>query len=170
MTVIAEALNERRRIFTEINELDERIAAAAVRDADEPEEPADQPVDALLAQLDADLERLRELSVALNQVNNRTMVAFEGRPMTLMEAIALRDQLALDIKQRKAILSAIESALGKATRHGLGFTARRTKDDIRQETTLPLRDLRDQIGVRAMRLRLLDLEIQKVNWSAPIDI
>jgi hypothetical protein len=84
--------------------------------------------------------------------------------MSMMEAIALRDRLALSIKRQRAVLEALEGSRGR----GRYSYEKRTKDDVRQLPTMEPTELRNAIDGESARMRLLDVEMQKVNWSTDL--
>jgi hypothetical protein len=108
--LLAEALAARKDTIKEIEELSRRLTAAAVRYEDQPA-PVDDPV-RVDAELTRALDRLQALAVRINLANNETRLSFDGRELTMMEAVALRERLVLEAKARRAAVDAVEHALG----------------------------------------------------------
>lgn len=164
--IIAEALNERKDCYTKAKALANQIAADAVVEKKNPERTAVDVKD-LQLQFHAALEKATELTVKINLANNREKVVFEGNSLSLMAAIALRDAMTLDHTLRKSILDAIDLSLGKGA--GRRFYGRaRSKDDIKEVSLIDQDALRKEIDALAEKRRQLDIEIQKVNWSAEL--
>lgn len=107
--LLAEALAAKKDALTEVSDLRERLAAAAVRYEDQDaatEDPAD-----LVAKLTDALDRVESLTVRVNRTNNETSLGFDGRNPSIMEAVALRDRLTLEAKIRRGIVEAVEEGL-----------------------------------------------------------
>ena len=86
--LLAEALAAKKDAVTEVADLRERLAAAAIRDEDQetgedPNELADKLRDAL--------DRTQSLAVRINRTNYDTRLAFDGLDLSIMEAVAFRD-------------------------------------------------------------------------------
>lgn len=160
--LLAEALAERRQILDRVSGVGDRWIAVATWDDDEPV-PAQTEADAAVGELDADLDRLQLLNVAVYRANNEAAVVWAGSPMSITEAIALRDRLNLERKTLESAKQKIEEAIG--TRRGRWFSDRRSRDDVKTSSLIDPRDLGRRIDALAARMRELDLEIQKVNWS-----
>jgi len=161
--ILAEALAARKDLLTEINVLSERAAANVLRYEDEDPEENVGAGD-LLSQMAEKLGEFEAMNVAINKTNNKVRLSFDGNTMNLMEAIALRDRMALSIKRQRSVLEALE---GGKTRNRYGYE-KRTKDDVRQVPTMDPAELRNSIDGESARMRQLDVEIQKVNWSTDL--
>ena len=83
---LAEALQERADLNRKIDDIRRRIGKNALVQEGEP--PAEDPK-ALLAELDASIDRLETLIAAINRTNSRTRV----NGMTLTDLIAKKDAL-----------------------------------------------------------------------------
>jgi hypothetical protein len=148
---LGEALARRSDVQTRIAQVRDRLAATAlVQEGDEPPEPSQ----ALLAELDALLEELRELIVAVNRTNATTRLPSGA---TLTEALARRDVL----RMRHAALTAIVKATAQAQ-------ARYSRSEIRIVRTVDVAALRKAADDAAKERRELDAEIQQVNWTVDV--
>lgn len=165
--VIAEALNERKTLFKAARELTAQIAADAVVEKRDPDATAED-IAALLTRLESALTEAAALTIAINQANNHEMVTVGGKTTTLMEAIALRDQLTLLHASRVEILNGLDEALGKRRGRYIGMYGRKTKDDVKEVSLIDRDAFRKENDAIAEQRRLLDIEIQKVNWSAEL--
>ena len=161
--LLAEALKERSTLEGEIRELKSRIAAVAVHSEDEPaEEVAQDLLDTLLAKI----SQVAELTARINRANNTVSVRFEGRPYTLMSAVLLRDELKRKAEAVRSILTEVERGLGG---HGdYGYGRRRAKDEVKLVSDLTAAALRSQAESFSAALNALDMEIQKVNFTAAL--
>ncbi len=165
--LLAEPLATRKASISEIDDLRSRLAAAVLRyeDQESPVEDADQ----LLAQLGAALDRFEALSVAINRTNNATRVSFDGRDMSVMEAIAYRARLTMEAKARRGALEEIEPATGSGKGGGrLWRGTRRTKDEVRELPTVELRAERHAADSLSEAVRRLDLALQQRNWTTEL--
>lgn len=164
--VIAEALNERKDYYTKAKALASQIAAEAIVEKKNPEVTA-ETIAVLVAALHGTMQHARQLTVDINEANNRETVTVGADTLSLMEAIALRDQLTLLHVHRTSILDAIEVATGRR-RDRYGFGSRRSKADIKEVSLIDRDAFRKENDALAEQRRLLDIEIQKVNWSASL--
>lgn len=161
--LLAEALAARKDTIKEIDDLTGRLKAAVVRYEDQvsPVEDAGE----VLAALGRALDRLESLTVRLNRANNDTRLNFDGRELSVMEAIALRERLLLEAKARRAAVDAVEQATG-AGRAGRGWlTHRRAKDELRELPTVDLRAERQAADRLSEAVRRLDVAVQQRNWT-----
>src|SRR5687768_16257459 len=108
--LLAEALAARNDALTQITSLGDRLTAAVLRYEDQ-SDPPERPRD-VVRELAESLDRLESLTVRINRTNNETRLAFDGRDLTVMEAIALRERLTLEAKARRAAVEALERATG----------------------------------------------------------
>lgn len=160
--LLAEALASRKAALTKISALESRIAAAATSyEGEDPEEDAG----ALLKELDALCDEFESLSTRINITNNDVTTKFDGREMSLMEAVALREGLLLRHRGMKRIADAIDSAQGKG-RYGYG--GRRTKDELKQVVHLSAAQLRKDSDAVAQQLERLNIVMQSVNWTTEV--
>lgn len=167
MTVLAELLNQRKAAFERLHEAQVQIAKSAVVEQPDLTDEVTAATEDLINEVEATAIFIQTITVAINYANNRAVLSFEDKQMTLMEAIALRDRLQLVTKQRTTTLDEIETALGVASGKHRWYSTRerRNKDDIREVSAIDLKAFRAATKRSADRVRALDIEIQKVNWS-----
>lgn len=159
VTVIAEALAQRKDLLNESNDLQTRIVANAVRYEDDDEGDQEDPKE-LIMRLDVVQAEARKLTVTINEVNNVTRFNFDGENLSLMEAIALRESLLARQRAYKVL-----AETGKNPYRGYGA---RTKDEIKQVVKIDTKEMRKRADDAASKVRRLDMEIQKVNWATEI--
>ena len=168
--LLAEALASKKDALKEVNDLRERLAAAAVRYEDQ-EAATEDPTD-LVAKLDHALDRLERLTVQINKTNNEARLAFDGRELSIMEAVAFRDRLTLEAKVRRGVVEAIEAGLETKTqaRPHVYYQqqARRSKDDVRKVVTIDVKTARDAADALSERVRRLDIALQQQNWTVEL--
>ena len=147
---LAEALQERADLNRAIQQLEGRLSANAV--AQEGEAPAEDPAD-LLAQLERSVDRLEELTAAINLTNSRTLYECE----TLTRMIARRDGLTLRLRILRQFAHEASLTGGRA-RHS----------EIRIVSTVNVKELQKELDDLSRELRLLDNTIQSINWSTEL--
>lgn len=147
---LAEALQERADLNRTIQQLESRLSANAV--VQEGESPAEDPQE-LLAQLDRSIDRLEELTAAINLRNCSTV--HEGETLTQM--IARRDALTLRLR-------ILRQFAGQAS-----MTAHRARNsEIRIVSAVNVKSLQKELDNMSRELRLLDNTIQALNWSTEL--
>ncbi|MDD5907739.1 MAG: DIP1984 family protein [Clostridiaceae bacterium] len=147
---LAEALQERADLNRSIQQLESRLAANAL--VQEGESPAEDPRE-LLDQLDRSIDRLEELTAAINLRNCATV--HEGESLTRM--IARRDALTLRLR-------ILRQFAGEASQ-----TARRARNsEIRIVSAVNVKSLQKELDNMSRELRLLDNTIQALNWSTEL--
>lgn len=162
--LLAEALAARKDALAEISDLRDRLAAAVVRYEDETE-PSEQASD-VVASLTTVLDRFERLSIRINATNNQTTLSFDGRTLSIMEAIALRERLTLEAKARRKAVETLEESTGTKAGRGRGFLGgRRTRDELREVPTVDLRAERRMSDELSESIRRLDLALQQRNWT-----
>jgi hypothetical protein len=161
--LLAEALAARADLESSIRDIKARVAAAAVHADDEPS-AAPAAAD-LLAELMAAIEASCAMTGRINRANNSTTMRFEGKTLSLMAAVLLRDEIKRKAEALRSALSEIEQALGK---QGGYYSRRRGKDELRMVSDLPVADLRASEKAASARLRALDMEIQKANYAVTL--
>jgi hypothetical protein len=159
--LIAEALAERKDILKRLNEFPSKLADLATWDEDEENRPTPGQVEDLRADCSRDLDRFQELNVAINKANNEMLVKTESGEMTVMEAVALRDRLAL----AQRVMSKAEDAIDTKMGGDYNRYSRRTKEDIKRNTLVAPREMARAEDALAGQIRRLDLAIQQVNWT-----
>lgn len=173
MTVLAEKLAWRKDLVAKIGKLDDEIGDALIYDDEgTPEETdaaraeAERAYATGIAALTASLDSLQEVENLIRAKNAKTMVYFAGDTYTLSEAIVLRDRLKTESNALAKIAASADEAVGR--KRSKYDYERRKKDEVRTFTAVPTKTLRDESDRVARQLRLLDVEIQKVNWSTEI--
>lgn len=144
---LASALSERSDIQRRLSELSERLANnAKVQEGDT---PAEDP-QALLAEMDALIDRLETLIYRINMTNSK--VESDGESMTLL--LARRDCL----KKRIAMLRGfLDCASSKVERY--------SRTEIAVRSTVDVAELQKQADRASRELRGLDEKIQELNWT-----
>jgi hypothetical protein len=147
---LAEALQERADLNRRVEQLRMRIGANAL--VQEGESTAEDPK-ALLEELTACTERLCTLIRAINRTNCETAV----NGATLTDLIAERDT-------KKLLISALHDAADAASR----AASRATRSEIRILPALDVRALQTRADALSKELRLLDNQIQELNWKTEL--
>ena len=147
---LAEALQERADLNRSIQQLESRLSANAI--AQEGESPAEDPRE-LLEQLDRSIDRLEELTAAINHRNSVTV--HEGETLTRM--IARRDALTLRLR-----------ILRDFADHASQTGRRARASEIRIVSTVNVKSLQKELDTLSRELRLLDNTIQSLNWSTDL--
>jgi len=148
---LAEALNERTALRGRIEELKQRIYRNAL--VQEGEAPSEGPAE-LLAELAREVELFATLATRINVTNTRTQLP-DGMP--LVEALARRDMLHLQQLVH-------ENLANKATPEHDRYSKREIKL-IASVNVIEIRRRRDELARAA---RLLDLEVQQLNWAVDL--
>ena len=169
--LLAEALASKKDALKEVTDLSERLAAAAVRYEDL--DAATEDPTELLTKLDTALDRLESLTVKINLTNNQARLAFDGRDLSIMEAVALRDRLVLEARVRRGVVEAIEAGMEtKASSPRPAYyqqpTARRSKDDVRKIVTVDYKAARAAADGLSEQVRRLDIALQQQNWTVQL--
>jgi hypothetical protein len=159
--LLAEALNERKRLIKAAGEWRDRAVARAVRDEDEVDTTAD--LIGAMAKMDDGLMDWQEITRKI-YARNATATLADGS--TMLDAILLRDVLIHRHQHLSAVLAAAEPG-GKSRDRYFGGD-RRSKDDVKQVVQADASALLAKVNSVAERIRLLDIEIQKVNWTVEL--
>lgn len=147
---LAEALQERADLNRRIEQLRSRLSNNVVMQ--EGVKPVEPP-EALLTELDAALQRLETLIIAINRTNMAASV--DGAPLS--DALARRDVL-------KTRIGILRDAVSQAS-----CIARRSRgDEIRQLPAVDVRALQRQADDLSRDFRLLDNRIQAANWATEL--
>jgi hypothetical protein len=149
--LLAEALSQRADITTRLAELKQR----ALRNArhQEGDSPAEDPMELLaeFERLAGDLER-RVLQI------NVTNLATEVEPgVTMTAALARRDALRT---RHRMLIELADAAVPARDRF--------TRTELRYESAIDVRAVRQAADDTARALRELDTRIQQVNWSTEL--
>ncbi|KJV03383.1 DIP1984 family protein [Rhodococcus sp. PML026] len=150
---LAEALAERGELIKRTEHLKVRILAnARHQDGESPAEDAA----ILLSEYNSALDRLEVLIRRINRTNSAAAV----RDGTITDALASRDVLRM---RHKAISAAADAASGRNQEHRYG--PRQLRSELVYVAALPVAELRSAADDVAKQIRLVDLEIQRVNWE-----
>jgi hypothetical protein len=144
---LAEALVLRADLQKRIEQMRVRLLQCAL--VQEGEQPPEDPA-ALLAELERMLDELTSLVTRINRANLSTET---GSGMTLTEALARRDTLALHY-------STLENVAARAADR----VNRYSRTEIRVVATVDVATLRRQLDTLAQRRRELETAIQAANW------
>jgi hypothetical protein len=144
---LAEALQERADLNRSIEQLRQRIENNCL--VQEGEQPVESPT-ALMAELDACVDRLQTLIVAINRTNS----ALKLGDRTLTNYIAERDCLRLK-------LSACQSFVSAASEN----TLRARMNEIKILPAINVPETQQKVNALARRLREVDNAIQAANWQ-----
>ncbi len=144
---LAEALIMRADVQKRIEQIRSRLGdVARIQEGDI---PAENPAD-LFAELDRALKQFNLLIKQINRTNSQTRFDDDR---TITDALADRDTLMI---QRTALQGVIRDATGKQRRYGLS--------EIREQVTVDVGAIIQQVDALSQQFRLLDTEIQRLNW------
>lgn len=158
---IAEGLARRRDLT---NAFQREFAERAVESLtyEEGSEKDEAAANKVFTDLTNALREIQSISVRINIANNSNIIQWDGADISLMQAIAARDNLARKIAVMRQLIDNLETAVGAGKR---GYYNRRQKDEVRTLLVKPLSEIRRQLDSDQGQLRRLDMEIQKANWS-----
>ncbi|MGH9271314.1 MAG: DIP1984 family protein [Ilumatobacteraceae bacterium] len=152
---LAEALSMRADAQRRLAQLQARATAAARYQEGEP------PVEDASALLAAARDLTVELEAMIRRIN-RTNAATGLEPgLTVTDAIARRDALAM---RRKLVVAVADAAVGD---RGLGY-GRQLRSELRYVTDLPVAELRREADDLARDHRQLDTQLQEANWATEL--
>ena len=147
---LAEALQERADILTNIEQLKRRLMNNVL--VQEGEVPTEDPAD-LKKELDGSLARLTKLVFAINKTNCLTLS--DGASLT--QLIAERDSLSDKISAYRDIA------------YTASQTARRASHtEIKILATIDVKKWQSEIDVMSKELRLLNNRLQQCNWNTDL--
>lgn len=147
---LAEALQARADLNRHIEQLKNRLSNNAI--VQEGEDPAENPQD-LLKDLDDSIGELQNLISRINLTNCKTVL--NGRSLT--ELIAQKDCISIK-------LYAYRNFVADASR----LAHRATRTEIKVVSTVNVRAIQKSIDTMAKELRLLDNQIQELNWKTEL--
>lgn len=147
---LAEALQERADLKRKIEQLKVRMQNNAL--IQEGEEPSEDPAE-LLKELDSSVDRLQELTTAINMKNCETVV--NGKTVT--ELIAEKDCLKI---KYDSYCRLVDAASRKINRY--------SNTEIKVISAVDVKSLQKKADETAKQLRLTDNAIQACNWTAEI--
>lgn len=148
---IAEALSIRKDLQKRIAQLQGRIANnVKVQEGDEPLENPDQ----LLKELDGCLSKLEDIIFRINATN---MQVKNAKGVSLTQLMARRDVLTIRINTLRNVFNTASESQN-----------RYSQSEIRMVTVVDVKKLSKQIDKLSANLRVLDMEIQGLNFSAEL--
>jgi hypothetical protein len=148
---LAEALILRADAQKRLQQLRERLnRSAKVQEGDQ---PAEDPSD-LLAELDRLVAEFGLLVKRINRTNSATAFSAE---MTLTDALAERDALAL---KRSVLAGVIQTAAVQQNRY--------SRSEVKYLSTVNIADLQKQVDDLSRQYRELDALIQQLNWQVDL--
>ena len=154
MKLLAEALNVRASLNIKLGDLRNRIDNNIyISNGNDPYEDAQELLNKAI-EVSKELENLVNI---INQTNNNTKFESEIYSGTLSEALTHRDTLTQQIKT-------ISQALDSIPSNKRSFFEDRTNGRV----LLSVSGLRERKDEFATKLRKLDTDIQKANWSTDL--
>ena len=163
MTLLSEALAQRKQALSDINTLSARLQGAAIRYDDDSGSPLDDS-EVLIEGLQRAIKDFQSISIRINKTNNVTVLNFDGGAATIMEAIALRESLLLTAKHHRALADHVMEQVQGRSRYG----RTRTKDDIKQVATIDIAAVRQIADTASETVRRLDIALQQKNWTTEL--
>jgi hypothetical protein len=154
---LAEALSLRSDAQKRLAQLQARAVGAARYQ--EGEQPAENAVE-LLGQARAVTE---EIEVLIRRINRTNAAAELDAGVTLTDAIARRDSLAM----RRKRVTAVAGAASGSSERSPGW-ARQLRSELRHVTDVPVAELRREADDLARQYRELDVRLQEANWSTDL--
>ncbi len=148
---LAEALVNRADAQKRIEQIKQRMVKSAK--VQEGENPPENPGD-LIQELDRTLREFTDLVRRINKTNSGT--AFQ-KDMTLTDALAERDALAL---KRNALNALIEAASVQIAHY--------SRSEIKSLSTIHVAEMQKQVDALAKEYRELDTKIQELNWQTEL--
>ena len=144
---LAEALILRADCQKKISQLRSRLSRCAK--VQEGEQPPEDP-QVLLGELSGAIAQLTTLIQRINRTNANTSF----NPGSLSDALARRDTLAI---QRNALQSLVQEAALTQNRY--------SHSEVRLVSTVNVANLQQQVDGLSQEYRLLDTQIQSLNWQ-----
>jgi hypothetical protein len=152
---LAEALIEKKDLKVRIVDLQIRYTTAAIVESGE---TGDEETTELLQSLDGAMLRLEELTVAVNVTNNSVPVG----EITMMQAIAHRDILKMQVGQYRNIVTAIQGR--NTSRHHYGGESPKM---VLTEGVNAANFIK-KVDALSKELRILDAAMQAANWASDL--
>ena len=147
---LATALSERADLQRRLTQLQTRLNNNAK--VQEGEKPAEDPAD-LLRELEGVVTRLEELITRINLTNSQTFA--DGVSMTAL--LAKRDCLS---KKLAVLRGFLDNASARVDRY--------SQKEIRILSTVDVAKLQKQVDDLSKELRLIDEQIQGLNWTTDL--
>lgn len=147
---LAEALILRADCQKKISQLRQRLSRSVK--VQEGEQPPENP-QSLLNELEGVITELTSLIQRINRTNSNTALS-DG---TLSDALARRDTLGI---KRSAIDGVIQNAAIVTNRY--------SQSEVKFVSTVDIADLQSQLDGTSQEYRLLDAQIQALNWQVEL--
>jgi hypothetical protein len=147
---LAEALILRADCQKKISQLRQRLSRSVK--VQEGEQPPENP-QSLLNELEGAITELTSLIQRINRTNSNTALS-DG---TLSDALARRDTLCI---KRSAIDGVIQNAAIVTNRY--------SQSEVKFVSTVDIADLQSQLDGTSQEYRLLDAQIQALNWQVEL--
>jgi hypothetical protein len=147
---LAEALILRADCQKKISQLRQRLSRSVK--VQEGEQPPENP-QSLLNELEGAIAELTSLIQRINRTNSNTALS-DG---TLSDALARRDTLGI---KRSAIDGVIQNAAIVTNRY--------SQSEVKFVSTVDIADLQSQLDGTSQEYRLLDAQIQALNWQVEL--
>lgn len=155
---LAESLMHLGTLNSQITDIQKKIQDSSTYAEDE-EKP---DLTELFIQLDSLLAEKTLLSIRITNTNDKTMVVFEDRSLTLSAAMKLRQLLQQS--------SAVYRSLGQEDRRLSSFLnpKRVSKDHVKYLPTFDTKQIEKKANELAERARNLNVIIQRNNWEIDV--
>lgn len=148
---LALALSERADLQRKLSSLGERMNRNAK--VQEGEKPSEDPME-LIQEMESIFERLEKLVARINHTNHETMRG----DTSLLELLAKRDCLKGRINKMKSFIDTAGSLTGRYY----------SKTEIKTYSTVPVAEMQKKLDGLSKEFRLLDDEIQEINWTTEL--
>ena len=147
---LAEALSIRAEMKTKINNIQSRLNQNAK--VQQGEQPAENPY-LLIEELDSISDKMTKLIKNINYTNCMTV----ENGVSLTDMIAEKDVLNKKISVMKNFLSNASSLVN-----------RYSNTEIKIQSTVDVAELQKQVDGMSKKLRDLDMNIQRINWTVDL--
>lgn len=148
---LAEALILRADTQKRIQQLRERLNRSAK--IQEGEQPPEDPQE-LLAELD---RLVADFSLLVKQINRTNAATAYSPGITLTDALADRDALAI---KRSVLAGVIQMAAVQQNRY--------SRSEVKYISTVNIADLQKQVDDLSQQYRILDSQVQQLNWQVDL--
>jgi hypothetical protein len=148
---LAEALSIRKDLMRRIAQLQSRLSNnVKVQEGDE---PLENPTD-LMREMDSCLKQLEDIIYRINATNMQTVNA---KGITLTQLMAQRDVLTMRVNTLRNVFNSASESQN-----------RYSQSEIKMVTVVNVKRLGKQVDNLAAKLRVLDMEIQALNFATEL--
>jgi len=148
---LAEALSVRKDLMKRIAQLQGRIANnVKVQEGDEPLENPDE----LMKELDSCLKQLEDIIFRINATNMKTK---NGKGVPLTQLMARRDVLTMRVNTLRNVFNSASESQN-----------RYSQSEIKMVTVVDVKKLGKKVDDLSAKLRVLDMEIQALNFATDL--